>query len=187
MNSITWSLNNLNTFNINLIDLDQVRLIKNIMAGFPIIKNITIRDHNYHTSMFLKNEINGHVIYYLKDQSIPQFLANNGIRYDVFVITFINTGQGPSLTAYLFNNLLRHDLENNQITTHLRQLPLHKTEVVPYSNLNETITMNMPCIVSNYSNSLSFVEHKLEKPVDVSSVISFLNFAANEATILRKF
>ena len=88
MNSITWRLNNVNTFNINLIDLDHVRLIKNIMAGFPIIKNTTIRDHNYHTSIFIKNEVTGFIINYLKDQSIPQFLFNNGIRYDIFVITF---------------------------------------------------------------------------------------------------
>jgi len=174
MNSITWSLNHTNTFNLNTTDLDQVRLIKNILAGFPIVKNTTIRDHNYHGSMYLKNEINGHIVYYVRSEPLPQFLQNNGIRYEVFVITFKNNYQ-----CYLFNNLLRSDFENNQVIMSINNISniISRTDIVPYMSVPETITMNMPCVVYTDHNWLSHIEHKLEQMSDSASIISFLNFA----------
>ena len=173
MQTLIWFLNPSYSLVANLIDLNEIVIIKNTLKGFPLISNRPSQSYDP-ISIFLRNELNGSIIYYdrtslmsvfsitLLSVSLPQFLYNNGIRYEAFVINL----DGINGTIYLYNNSLKTPYENNQLSIFLKTLPYHKESVINMIHIDPIIAINMPCVMK--FNTI------VEKIETVDSIINFI-------------
>jgi len=182
---LIYFLNPEYTLTAILSDINQVILLKNFMAGFQILQNNSITDHTISSTtdvIFLKNNLTKQLTYYLNNLiipyllpqpnqptlTIPQFLFNNGIRYEAYLLKFPN-----NISVYLFNNVLKTSQENNEISRYLQNyLKYHNESVINMIDVPSDIAINMPCIVSIGPDNIS---RKIVRVETMTSMISFLN------------